>query len=266
MKLWMAKLALEEIVLEREGREAERERVESMARHGLLQPLDVRRGEDGVYRLIDGHRRLAATRELKKGTVVCIIEPAEAARCPAALKALLLNTHRRSLQQLHIARRARSLLEETGLSQAELARQLKIGKSTLNAMLRVLASAELVRAVEWDGLEFGAAKALAGLSLLEQRGLLAELRDHAAREGRFPTVRAVEERVRLRQGQAPLPEVAPEQWGAVVEALAARGAPIELKVGRGKQLAVKIEIDLPEAEARWLGEELESAAERRRAA
>jgi hypothetical protein len=39
MKLWMAKLALEEIVLEREGREAERERVESMARHGLLQPL-----------------------------------------------------------------------------------------------------------------------------------------------------------------------------------------------------------------------------------
>ena len=52
--------------------EALRELAESIGRYGILQPLTVRRGEDG-YELISGHRRLAACRALGMGTMPVIV-------------------------------------------------------------------------------------------------------------------------------------------------------------------------------------------------
>ena len=52
--------------------EALRELAESIGRYGILQPLTVRRGEDG-YELISGHRRLAACKALGMDTMPVII-------------------------------------------------------------------------------------------------------------------------------------------------------------------------------------------------
>src|SRR5260370_6699062 len=183
----------------------------SMTRRGLLRPIDVRARDDGAFELLDGSRRLAGARHLGWPAIAAIVEPPGEALLPKDLKALLLNTQRKNLQQLYVARHCRRLLREAGLTQADLARELRLSTSALSAILKVLDSPELVGPVTRGELEFGAAKALAVLPGPDQGRRLSELGERAQRDGKFPSVRAVEEQVRQWQGHAPPIEGAAER-------------------------------------------------------
>jgi ParB/RepB/Spo0J family partition protein len=248
-RLRLVEAPLAAIVTAGTGREPDAGLRESMARYSLLEPVDLRARGEAAYELIGGSRRRIAAAGLGWSTITAIVEPAGAAALPAELKALLLNLHRESLQQLHLARQAKGALARLECTQAELARRLGIGRSTLCQMLAVLACTDLVRAVEGDGLEFGAAKRMTVLLPRVREALLAELRDEAARTGRFPSVREVEARVRERQGHAPLPVFAVGQLADLLLDLEARSIPVRIRALPGKRSRMEVNLWLDDADA-----------------
>src|SRR5437764_267169 len=122
--------------------------VESMRRYGLFQPIDVRFEPDGSCSLVGGRQRLAGAHELRWARIRALVEPAEAATLPADLKAILLNTQRKDMSQIDMARHVRRLVREQGHSQAEIARALRCGRPAIFYMLRILDCSELEKAVE----------------------------------------------------------------------------------------------------------------------
>ena len=98
---------------------------DSIARHGILQPLSVRRGECGGWELISGERRLRAARLAGLAEVPCLVVAVDPTQ--SSLLALIENVQRRDLDFWEEALALQALLEATHLSQEALARQ--IGKS-----------------------------------------------------------------------------------------------------------------------------------------
>ena len=91
---------------------------ESIAQHGILQPLSVRRCPSG-YELISGERRLRAARMAGLSEVPCIIvnvDPQE-----SSLLALIENVQRRDLDFWEEAQALQALVDATGLSQEAVA-------------------------------------------------------------------------------------------------------------------------------------------------
>lgn len=108
---------------------------QSIARHGILQPLSVRRNGGG-YELISGERRLRAARMAGLEQVPCLVVNADAAE--SSLLALIENVQRRDLDFLEEALAIQALWEATGLSQEALAKQLGKAQSSLANKLRLL--------------------------------------------------------------------------------------------------------------------------------
>jgi ParB/RepB/Spo0J family partition protein len=245
MPLTLSEVPLDRIVFEETSRPPDTRLIESLHRFGLFQAVELHALPDGRYSVEDGSRRCAAACQLEWRTIRALVIPAAEAECPRDLKAILVNTRRKSLKQLDLARHARRLLRETEHSQAELARQIQISKSSLWEMLKVLDCADLVAAIE-EGLEFGAASALSVLTANERLPLLHELRETRQREGKFPSVRRVRERVRLRQGHAPLPEISTDALPAAIDALQLQELPTAIEVVRAKCSQIKITLMIAE--------------------
>ncbi len=108
---------------------------QSIADHGILQPLLVQREEDH-FRLIAGERRLRAAQEAGLSKVPCVItekSPAEAAKL-----SLIENLQREDLTYFEEATAYRRLMEEFSLTQAEIARAMGKDPSTIANKLRLL--------------------------------------------------------------------------------------------------------------------------------
>lgn len=107
----------------------------SIAQHGILQPLSVRRCSNG-YELISGERRLRAARMAGLGEVPCIIvnvDPQE-----SSLLALIENVQRRDLDFWEEAQAIQALVDATGLSQDAVAKQIGKSQSAVANKLRLL--------------------------------------------------------------------------------------------------------------------------------
>ena len=115
--------------------EALRELAESIGRYGILQPLTVRRGEDG-YELIAGERRLRAARMAGLREVPCLI--AAVGEEDAALLALIENLQRRDLDYLEEAAAISRLIGRYGLSQQQAAEKLGKSQPAIANKLRLL--------------------------------------------------------------------------------------------------------------------------------
>jgi ParB family chromosome partitioning protein len=98
---------------------------ESIEARGILQPLVVRALPGGTYELIAGERRLRASKIAKLEEVPAIIRDAEGAE--RLELALLENVAREDLNPVDEARACATLVEDLGVSKAELAG--RIGKS-----------------------------------------------------------------------------------------------------------------------------------------
>lgn len=107
----------------------------SIAKHGVLQPLTVRRGRDG-WELIAGERRLRAARMAGLETVPCIETQVD--EDESALLALVENLQRQDLHYFEEATAIADYLKRTGCSQEEAAKQLGRSPSALANKLRLL--------------------------------------------------------------------------------------------------------------------------------
>lgn len=107
----------------------------SIAAHGILQPLSVRRAEAG-YELISGERRLRSAQLAGLSEVPCLIVTADETQ--SSLLALIENVQRRDLDFWEEALAIQALLEATSLSQEALAKQLGKAQSSLANKLRLL--------------------------------------------------------------------------------------------------------------------------------
>ena len=122
---------------------------ESIARHGILQPLSVRAVGDGKYELIAGERRLRAARLAGRTTVPVVVRTASDAEM--AEMALIENIQREDLNPIEEARAYEQLLTKFRLSQEELARRVARSRSAIANSVRLLRLAEEVQAFIANG-------------------------------------------------------------------------------------------------------------------
>jgi len=108
---------------------------DSLRAHGLLQPLVVRRVEDR-YQLIAGERRLQAA--LKAGWTEVPVHVVEADDRELAELAIVENLHRKDLNALEKAASFQRYLARYGGTQEELAARLKLDRSTIANLIRLL--------------------------------------------------------------------------------------------------------------------------------
>ncbi len=108
---------------------------DSIAAQGIIQPLIVRRREDGFYSIIAGERRWRAAKMAGLAELPCIA--VEADEIEAAEMALIENIQREDLNPVEEADAYRVLLE-TGLKQEELARRVGRSRSAISNLIRLL--------------------------------------------------------------------------------------------------------------------------------
>lgn len=108
---------------------------ESITAHGLLQPVVVRRVEDR-YQLIAGERRLRAAREA--GWTDLPANVVEADERQTAELAIVENLQRKDLNPLEKAASFQNYLERYACTQEELAARLRIDRSTVANLIRLL--------------------------------------------------------------------------------------------------------------------------------
>ena len=109
---------------------------ESIALHGILQPLAVRELENGYYQIIAGERRWRASRMAQLNEVPVIIVEADDKR--ATELALIENLQRQDLNPVEEALGYRSLMEDYGLTQEETAARVGKSRPTVTNALRLL--------------------------------------------------------------------------------------------------------------------------------
>ncbi len=142
----------------------------SLKSSGMIHPLIVRRHGDG-YELITGERRWRAAKLAGLTHVPAIVREVDG--MTQAQIALVENIQREDLNPIDRAQGYRVLMEQLGLTQAELAGRMGEDRSSIANYLRLLDLAEPVRAKVRDGqLSVGHAKLLAGVAdILEQQRL-----------------------------------------------------------------------------------------------
>ena len=139
----------------------------SIARHGLLQPLTVRR-QGGSYELIAGERRLRAARMAGLTEVPCLLLPFTEEQ--SGLAALVENLQRRDLDCWEQAEGIARLMRLYTLSQEQAAARLGISPSAVANKLRLLRLSPAVRAALRDhGLSERHARALLRLRTEDQQ-------------------------------------------------------------------------------------------------
>lgn len=111
------------------------ELTESIRRHGILQPLSVRRVGQ-AYELIAGERRLRAAQQAGLSEVPCIIMNMDERE--SAMAAILENLQRDDLDFVEEAKSISALMTRWGLSQEQVARALGKSQSAIANKLRLL--------------------------------------------------------------------------------------------------------------------------------
>ncbi|HYE17772.1 MAG TPA: ParB/RepB/Spo0J family partition protein [Tepidisphaeraceae bacterium] len=144
---------------------------------GLVQPIIVRAlpTTDGEpqYELIAGERRLRAAKAAGLATLPAIVREVDA--FTQAQMALIENIQREDLNPIDRAQAYRALMDQLGLTQAELAGRLGEERSSIANYLRLLDLAETVREHLRSGaLSLGHAKILAGVADPVAQAALAE--------------------------------------------------------------------------------------------
>ena len=121
--------------------EALKELSESILRHGILQPLSVRRCEGG-YELICGERRLRAAQMAGLTDVPCILMQMDDRE--SSMTAMVENLQRQDLDFVEEAQGISRLMGQFGMSQEQTARLLGKSQSTVANKLRLLRHSEPV--------------------------------------------------------------------------------------------------------------------------
>lgn len=112
------------------------ELVHSVREFGVLQPVVVRKNNDGDYELIMGERRTRAAREAGLDAIPAIVR--DTADEDLLRDALLENLHRSELNPLEEASAYQQLLEDFGITQEELATRIGRSRPQISNTIRLL--------------------------------------------------------------------------------------------------------------------------------
>ena len=116
---------------------------ESIHYNGLLQPITVRKKENGKYELISGERRLRACKMAGLSAIPSIIVDVDEEK--SAILAVIENLQRENLHFFEEAMAIERLIKGFGFSQEEIARKLGKSQSALSNKLRILRLPDEIR-------------------------------------------------------------------------------------------------------------------------
>ena len=134
---------------------------ESIRVHGIIQPLTVRRLATGYYQIIAGARRWRAAKAAGLQEVPAVIIEADDRKVMEL--GLIENLQREDLNPAEEARGYRTLMEEYGLTQEQVAQQMGKSRPAITNTLRLLAlPEEVMTLVEENALSAGHARAILG--------------------------------------------------------------------------------------------------------
>ena len=134
---------------------------QSIQVHGIIQPLTVRRLSSGYYQIIAGERRGRAAKAAGLQEVPAVIIEADDRKVMEL--GLIENLQREDLNPAEEARGYRSLMEDYGLTQEQVAQQMGKSRPAITNTLRLLALPdEVMTLVEEGSLSAGHARAILG--------------------------------------------------------------------------------------------------------
>ncbi|BDI29219.1 chromosome partitioning protein ParB [Capsulimonas corticalis] len=140
----------------------------SISAHGILQPIMVRASGKGKYELVAGERRFRAAKRAGLETVPAIVR--ELTDEESLTVALIENIQREDLNAIEAAKGYRQLLDQFGLTQTELARQLGKAQPTIANALRLLKlDLEMQQSISHGQMSEEHGKALLSLQNEDQR-------------------------------------------------------------------------------------------------
>ena len=135
---------------------------DSIATHGVVQPLTVRELSSGYYQIIAGERRWRAARMAELREIPAVIIEADDKKVMEL--ALIENLQRQDLNPVEEALGYQTLMEQYGLSQEEAAQRVGKSRPAVANMLRLLAlSGDVLDMVREGKLSAGHARAVLSL-------------------------------------------------------------------------------------------------------
>ena len=168
------------------------ELAQSIAEHGILQPLVVRPISDGQYEIIAGERRFRASRIAGLTKIPCVVKNYTDQQALAV--ALIENLQRSDLNILEVATALQQLVQDFKLTHEKAAELVGRSRSAVTNILRLLELSEPVKEALYNNdIEMGHARAMLTLAASQQKLLLTETLE------RGYSVRQIEARVRQLQ-------------------------------------------------------------------
>ncbi len=202
----------------------------TIAEHGVIQPLVVRRLEGDRFEIIAGERRWRAAQRAGKKEVPVVVKDVSPAQ--AFELALIENVQREDLNPIEVAEAYARLCDDGGRTQEEVAERVGKSRVAVTNSLRLLKLPEPVRALVSSGeLSEGHARALLGAA--DEAAMTALARKAIA--GRL-SVRKLEDMVRAKKQPAG-PAAPPKKTSNVRD--------LELRITRRLGARTAIEHDGP---------------------
>jgi ParB family chromosome partitioning protein len=202
---------------------------ESIKEHQQLQPILVRRTADR-YQLISGERRLRAT--IRAGIGKIRAEVREADDRLVAELAIIENLQRKDLNAIEKAMSFKRYLTEHRCTQEDLAKRLKIDRSTIANMMRLLELPEAItECIQREEISAGHAKALLSLgSEREQMVFVQRIRQEgwSVRETEARVAQAVAEAA---QDEDSILKAMPRRRSSKTEQIAALERELKIALG-----------------------------------
>lgn len=162
--------------------EALEELASSISQHGVIQPLVVRRKDNGFYEIIAGERRWRASKMAGLTQIPVIVKDIDDRS--AAIMSLIENLQREDLNAVEEANGYRELIDSFGMTQEEAAQKVGKSRTAVANLLRILNLPDSVLALVSDGsLSYGHARALLPLMEVYDEKELSETAKSIANSG-----------------------------------------------------------------------------------
>mgnify|MGYP000702412779 CR=1 FL=1 len=147
------------------------ELAESIRQIGIIQPITLRKMDDGFYQIIAGERRWRASQLAGLDTIPAYIRTADDENMMQM--ALVENIQREDLNAIEEAQGVSRLMNECALTQEAVAERLGRSRSAIANLLRLLNLPARIQSAVIDGtLSAGHARVLAGIADSELQGAL----------------------------------------------------------------------------------------------
>ena len=125
------------------------ELAESIKNLGIVQPITVRKVENGEFQLIAGERRLRASKKIGLKTIPSFIKNSNDEEMLEI--ALVENIQRKDLDPIEIALSVKRLIDELSLTQEQLSKKLGKKRSTISNYIRLLRLDPIIQTGIRDG-------------------------------------------------------------------------------------------------------------------